>query len=111
MQSYGTTLTLQQPTYSAFSPTLGRYVSNATVSHEVTGLIRATDRIWTGDTYWGADVVVEAGDREIVLATKDGVVPDVGDGLIVVGVPYKIVACNVIQPGGTTLLYKLLLRK
>jgi len=111
IQEYGTSLTLQRSSYSSFSPTLGRYVSNATTSYTVYGVIRSPGRSQTGDVYWGGDVVIESGDREVVLATNDSVVPDAGDGLVIAGTPYKIIACNPCAPGGTDLLYKLLVRR
>lgn len=111
IQDYGTALTLQRASFTTFSPTLGRYTSNATTSYTVYGVIRAPNRMWMGDTYRFGDITIESSDREVVLATNDSVVPDVGDHLIIAGIAYRVLACNTVQPGGTDLLYKVLCRK
>jgi len=111
IKDYGTPVVLQQPSFSTFSPTLGRYTSNATVSYTVYAVIRTTGRIWTGDVYWSADTTIEAGDKEILIATSDAVVPNVGDGLVVDGEPFKIVVVNAVRPGGTHLLYRVVIRR
>lgn len=111
VKNYGTPLTLQQASYTTFSPTLGRYTSNTTSNYKVYGVIRSPSRRWSGDVLWGADTVIESGDREIVLATSASATPDADNTIIIAGVPYRIVACNPCEPGGTTLLFKILVRR
>lgn len=111
IQSYGTTLILKVASQTTFDATLGQYTSNATSSYTVYGVIRSSGRMWGGDRYWGGDIIIESGDREIIIATQTTISPSAGDVIEIAGVDYKILACSPVEPGGTTLLYKTLCRR
>jgi len=110
IQNYGTSLTLQRPSFSSFSPTMGSYSTETYTNYSVYGLIRAPGRMYSGDRYYGG-VQIESGDREIIIATQTTVTPDLGDLVRIAGVPYRIVTVLPVEPGGTTLLFKTLCRR
>ena len=110
IQTYGTSLTLQRPSFSSFSPTLGSYSSETYTDYSVYGVIRSPGRMYSGDRFYGG-VQIESGDREIVIATQATVTPDVGDLVKIAGVPYRIITVLPVSPGGTDLLYKTLCRR
>jgi len=55
--------------------------------------------------------LIEAGDKELYLEAKPGVVPSQRDQVVVGADTYKVVSVGEINPAGTAILYTIHLRK
>jgi hypothetical protein len=55
--------------------------------------------------------LIEAGDKELLLEAKPGIVPSQRDQVIVGADTYKVITLGEINPAGTAILYTLHLRR
>lgn len=111
IREYGTAMTVTRVTSSTFSPTLGSYTSSTSTSFSVYGVIRVPQRrMWAGDRYYFG-VLIESGDRELAVATPTTVTIEVGDIFKISGVDYRVVANLTVEPAGTVVMYKVLVRR
>lgn len=120
LQEDGLAMTLTQKSGGTFRPAYGDYKNGAgadtrtSTDYTVYGLIQSQTMPQSGNTgerYFNG-TLIQTGDKFILMAASGlAVTPAPGDKLTVSGTVYSIVTHIAIEPGGTVLAYRLLVRK
>lgn len=112
---FGSAMTLSRVSLGTFDNTSGTYASSTTTDYIVTGVVTALDfmslYMGRGDAVFTDGTVIQAGDKQVLLAVSTTVTPRNGDLLIIGGLAYNIVTVGNVSPSGSNLLHKCLCRK
>jgi hypothetical protein len=113
LNKYGMAMTLRRQTAGTFNPSTGAFTGAATTDYTVQGLIQSQtlQTAGAGERFFNG-TLIQAGDKFILLAASGlAVVPSPGDLLIIGSITFNIATIIPLEPGGTALMYRALVRK
>lgn len=101
----GMAMTFSRNVQGAYDPAIGT-VTNTTLSYATYGIITEYRNFEIDGT------VIKQGDKRIIIGIPAGMPePIQDDNLIIGGVTWAVKQCNPVMPSGTSIIFKLQIRK
>jgi hypothetical protein len=107
----GTVMSLRQTSVGTYNPTTGEISGGVVVDSQVIGLMitQSLQTSGAGERFFAGTQVL-AQDKFVTLEAL-AATPRTGDQLIIGGTVYNIVVVVPVEPGGVSLMYKVMVRK
>lgn len=106
LKAKGQAMTLTRVSGGTYDPVAGSVTGATTTTYTVYGIESA----FRDGLTMSAGTLIQSGDRLAIVAA-DQATPVPGDSLTIVGVVWKVIAVNAVNPAGVALLFKLHVRK